>query len=73
MLESRRGGPEGFKDEFVDKAVGGMNHWITAARRGLMCYGFLVLEKPVSMTNHIYIYTILQVHIYIYLLPGVSF
>ena len=55
VLESRRGSPQGFKDEFVDKAVEGMNHWMSAARRGLMCWGFLVLQKAVSMPNHQYI------------------
>lgn len=56
MLESRRGGgAQGFKDEFVDNAVGGMNHWITAARRGLMSCGFVVRQKPVSMPDNIYL------------------
>lgn len=53
VLESRRGGPEGFKDEFVDKAVGGMKDWSSAAKRGLMCWGFVVLQKPVSSSDYL--------------------
>lgn len=55
VLESRRGGPDGFKDEFVDKAVGGMDDWSSAARRGLMCWGFVVLQKPVSKSDHSFV------------------
>ena len=44
-----RGEHEGKHDEFIDHTIEGMDTWVSGARSGVICWGFVVLKKPVSM------------------------
>ncbi|CAN0545014.1 unnamed protein product, partial [Ectocarpus sp. 12 AP-2014] len=46
VLESRRGNLEGVEDDFIDNMVRGIEAWISAAQRNLICWGYLTFTKP---------------------------
>ncbi|CAN0358888.1 unnamed protein product [Ectocarpus sp. 6 AP-2014] len=46
VLVSRRGNLEGVEDEFIDNMVRGIEAWISAAQRNLICWGYMTFTKP---------------------------
>lgn len=48
-LMSRRGDHKGGWDEFIDHTVTGIDAWINGGKRRVICWGFMVFQKPVRM------------------------
>lgn len=49
VVLSLRGEQEGKHDDFLDHMAEGMNSMVATARRGTLCWGFMVFMKPVSL------------------------
>lgn len=49
MLLSRRGDLEGVEEQFIDNMAKGLDAWTSAVGRDLIRWGFLVLQKSVSI------------------------
>ena len=46
---SLRGEHEGKYDAFIDHAAEGVDTWVSGARSGVICWGFMVFKKAVSV------------------------
>ena len=47
VLASKRNDMKDVGEQFMDTMLKGFGAWKTAAGRGLLCWGFMVLQKPV--------------------------
>lgn len=51
MLLAHRADLEGVEEQFVDNMARGLDAWTSAAGRDLIRWGFMVLQKSVSMPD----------------------
>ncbi|CAN0551119.1 unnamed protein product, partial [Ectocarpus sp. 12 AP-2014] len=46
VLMSHRGTSDGMEDGFIDNMARGLDAWVSAAERGLICWGYVTFAKP---------------------------
>ncbi|CAN0504428.1 unnamed protein product, partial [Ectocarpus sp. 12 AP-2014] len=46
VLMSHRGTSDGMEDAFIDNMARGLDAWVSAAERGLICWGYVTFAKP---------------------------